>query len=251
MHCMTASSTRAYLPAPCAYQRSTYVGTDLLWGPLFIHVACSDTSVPCKRDHRDSRGLQVATWTSCASLHSLNADWCRLCVDVRRMTPSAPPVVCPDGQGRGAGPSRSSLLAFRLRILAPKLWRIISAASLSYPNVFSLCFLMGWGPLHSHYRNLLSALSVLFVAKASAYDWTLKSVWHAVCTLTMIWPKKKTWTGFYWAHCWNPFQNSLLNFIALLIFTINMIKAVDKESLFTGSAEPQMQLAGLHMFGFF
>lgn len=47
-------------------------------------------------------------------------------------------------------------------ILAHKLWRIISAASLSYPNVFFLCFLMGWDPLHSHYRNLLSALSVLF-----------------------------------------------------------------------------------------
>jgi len=42
----------------------------------------------------------------------------------------------------------------------------------------------------------------------------------------------------------------MLNFIALLMFTINMIKEVDKESLFTGSAELQWQLAGLHMFFF-
>lgn len=49
----------------------------------------------------------------------------------------------------------------------------------------------------------------------------------------------------------NPFQNSVLNFIALLIFAINMIKAVDKGNLFTGSAELQLQLAGLHVFAWF
>lgn len=43
------------------------------------------------------------------------------------------------------------------------------------PDFFSLCFLVEWGPLHSHYRNL-SALFDYFVAKTSAYDWALKSI---------------------------------------------------------------------------
>lgn len=67
----------------------------------------------------------------------------------------------------------------------------------------------------------------------------------------MIWPKEKVWTGFYWARCWSPVQNSLVNFIALLVFEIIMIKRADKESLFAGYLQLQLLLAGLHMFFFF
>lgn len=71
------------------------------------------------------------------------------------------PVPQPHGEGQPV-PPEAHCLHSGCSILAPKLLRTISAASLAYPNVFSLCFLMGWGPLHSRCRNSLSARSVLF-----------------------------------------------------------------------------------------
>lgn len=125
----------------------------------------------------------------------------------------------------------SVLCSLPVHWLQNGLVRVISVVSLSYLNVFSLWILVGWGPLHSHCKNLLSALSVLFCRQSICFCLEVKKHMtnEGLCTLTIIWPRKLMWIVFYWAYYWNHLQSNLVSTTAFLLLTTNTITAFNKE----------------------
>lgn len=152
-HCVTPCSTRASLPGPCAYRRSTSIGTHCETLHLATLCAMTDRCLGTPESlgfaPLPERGLVQALCRHEACVTSSPA--CGL---------PWRPVPQPHRGGEPV-PPKAHCLRSGCSILVCKLLRIIPAALLSYPNVFSLCFLLGWGPLHSLCSNLLSALSVI------------------------------------------------------------------------------------------
>lgn len=161
IHCMAPSSTHPHLPDRCAYQRRTCAGTH--YGTL------------CALTHWSlANAIPGAPWSPGSHLDLMcfaPFPECRLLQALRRHEgyETISPVCGWPCSRRGGGepvPPRAHCLHPGCTALAPELWTIISAASLSYPSVFSSCFLTGWDPLHSYYRNVLLALFVSFCSQS-------------------------------------------------------------------------------------